>query len=211
MSNYPHLKRFVVVLSVFIIFAFLLSYLTPEHSFATDTGALSPGTMSDDATVGTDGWGNPDGALTSNDVDAAVTLTMGEKAHYLKATGFGFAIPSTATITGIVVEFEHARALSAVNHTTRMRLVRAGTIESVEKNPSLLWPMTDTYDTYGTSSDLWGASWTYSDINNADFGVVISLDAGATSSAYYVDHIRITVYYTDTSTTQTPPKQVIIF
>jgi hypothetical protein len=61
------------------------------------------------------------------------------------------------------------------------------------------WPTTDTYASYGGSSDLWSETWTPADINDVDFGVALSVvqagdDYGVTAS---VDHIRITVYYTE--------------
>jgi len=44
---------------------------------------------------------------------------------------------------------------------------------------------------------LWGNTWTYSDINASDFGVALATsNAGLISKSVYIDHIRITVYYT---------------
>ncbi|MFL5731077.1 MAG: T9SS type A sorting domain-containing protein, partial [Cytophagaceae bacterium] len=54
------------------------------------------------------------------------------------------------------------------------------------------------YTTYGSSSDLWGTTWTISDINDANFGVYLIARNTATANAPQVgvDHIRVTVYYT---------------
>ena len=47
---------------------------------ADDTGAISPGTMADDATVGTVAWTNPDNAKVSDNVYA--TESIGATTHY---------------------------------------------------------------------------------------------------------------------------------
>ncbi len=75
-----------------------------------------------------------------------------------------------------------------------------GTIGTTNKSGNLYWNNTDTYKSFGSASDLWGEVWTAEDINDIDFGVVFAgketnpekLSANTT----YVDHIRITVYYT---------------
>lgn len=36
------------------------------------------------------------------------------------------------------------------------------------------WPESDTYKSYGSSSDLWDEGWTPADINNSNFGVALS-------------------------------------
>ncbi len=73
----------------------------------TNTGAINPGTMADDATVGTWAWSNPNNAKLSDDTYAnGDAVANGGLSHYLKATNFGFAIPAGAVINGIVVEIE---------------------------------------------------------------------------------------------------------
>ena len=58
------------------------------------------------------------------------------------------------------------------------------------------WPMTFSYDLYGSQTDLWGTTWTPADINSLNFGVRYRLVNGAIDQTAEVDHIRITVYYT---------------
>src|SRR3990167_6957610 len=82
-----------------------------------------------------------------------------------------------------------------------------GTIGTTNKASGSAWGA-EAYTTYGSSSDLWGETWAYTDINDVDFGVVISTlgQDGNTPNAE-IDHIRITVYYTEaageTSVSQT--------
>jgi hypothetical protein len=52
--------------------------------------------------------------------------------------------------------------------------------------------------TYGSSTDLWGTTWTPADINAAGFGAALAVteisSRGANETAH-VDHITITVHY----------------
>ena len=93
---------------------------------ASDTGALSPGTIADDATVGTVAWTNPDNAKVSDNVYATVSLIGIGISHYLKATNFGFSIPTGATINGILVEIEKKDISAAVSggHDEYVKIVK---------------------------------------------------------------------------------------
>jgi len=158
-------------------------------------GPNSGSTFADDAGVGTVAWTNPGNAAASDDSRAEATLT-GTHSHYLKATGFGFSIPAGATINGITVEIErHYTTIGVFDN--RIRLVRAGTIESTNKTIGA-WPNgTDAYQTAGSSSDLWGSSWSSTDINDSGFGVAIAATGfGPGAGTAKIDHIRITVNYT---------------
>ena len=62
-----------------------------------DTGFASPGTMANDNAVGTVAWVNPDNAKISNNAYATVNSAQ-STSYYLKATNFGFSIPTGAPI-----------------------------------------------------------------------------------------------------------------
>ena len=139
-------------------------------------GPLSPGTLADDATVGLQPWTDPTNAASSNDSYTTASMTV-SVSHYLKATNFGFSVPTGATITGILVEIEKSKTGGAINNATDniVKIVKSdGTIGTEDKKLAGTWPTTDAYYSYGSLSDLWSETWTYSDINDADFGVVIS-------------------------------------
>jgi len=159
-----------------------------------NTGATSPGTMADNATVGTVTWTNPDNAKVSDGVFATAYL------NYSAVDAYVQIIKSNGTI-GTTNKANTVDAWTSVNGT---------------------------YYPYGSSSDLWGETWSASDINNSNFGVAFSasgtigishylkatnfgfsIPTGATingilvevekfntSGNRRVDHIRITVYYT---------------
>jgi len=162
-------------------------------------GPNSPGTMADDATVGTVAWSNPDNAKISDNVYTTTVLTASDSSHYLVATNFGFAIPTGATINGLLAEVEDKvdangpfsfwgyAIKGGVVQTPRFAL---GTITT-----------TETYNSYGSSTDLWGETWTAEDINALDFGIVFQRGKSlTTTNTFSVDHIRITVYYTEAAT-----------
>lgn len=67
----------------------------------------------------------------------------------------------------------------------RVRLVRAGTVETTDKASATVWGTTYAYASYGGAADLWGAAWTVSDINDANFGAVLSCPVtGGTNTQY---------------------------
>jgi len=77
----------------------------------------------------------------------------------------------------------------------QVRLVKGGTIQSGERSSPAPWQPLDAYRTYGGQSDLFGTTLSYTDVNSANFGVAISVDL--INAEARIDHIRITVYYTD--------------
>jgi hypothetical protein len=171
---------------------------------ATNTGAISPQTMADDATVGIVAWTNPDNAKVSDNVYATAVLTNNNvQSHWLKATNFGFSIPSGSTITGIVIEGEYKNSTND-NCYMNAKMYKTGSLIGTLKQ-LLTQNTSEAYRNLyaaGGTTYLWGTSWTADDINNSGFGVGFSSFA-ATGTGYTVsvDHIRITVYYTTAGTT----------
>ena len=163
------------------------------------SSTLSPGTMADDATVGTVAWGTPDNAKVNDGTATSASNDFSDiVSHYLKATNFGFNIPSGATINGIVVEIEERDgANSNAVKDSEVKIVKAdGSIGTTNKASASWWTASTSYTTYGANDDLWGESWDSTKINDVDFGVVISTNVGGMFNSSQIDHIRITVYYT---------------
>lgn len=170
----------------------------------SDTGAVSPGTIVDSAAaIGGSAWTNPTNALTSNGTFAT---NNGTTTHYLKCTNFGFAIPSGATINGVLVE-----ALGKSDFNVGGQFVCDNFIELCKAggNPSgtnqnratsTHWPTTAAYQSWGGASNLWGLTLTDTDVNNSGFGVGISTTQNKTGKVAVptcsIDHVRLTVYYT---------------
>jgi hypothetical protein len=56
----------------------------------------------------------------------------------------------------------------------KVRLIKGGTVGSTDRAVANAWQSTPTTTVYGGPSDLWGESWSRSDINSSNFGVAIS-------------------------------------
>lgn len=161
----------------------------------TSSGPRSGGTFADDSTVGSVAWTNPGNAAASDNARASATFADAIT-HYLKATNFGFSIPSS-TVKGIKVEIERSFTSLAPSDYS-VKIVKGGVISGSERALAGGWPAADTYATYGGSTDLWGLNWASSDINASTFGVVVAaqgLGLPTFQRNALVDHIRVTVYY----------------
>ncbi len=162
-------------------------------------GPRSPASGTDDASIGSLPWADP-GNITADDgsyATAVGNLVGTAQTEYLVAKDFGFSVPSTATINGIVVEWKRRvdnPALGAVADNV-VSIVRTGAISATNLSIGAPWAGSDQYDPFGSSTELWGETWTPSRINATDFGATIAPDVDANVVAM-VDHCRITVYYT---------------
>jgi hypothetical protein len=192
--------------SVFLIFSFVF-LLLPADVFGTTAGPNSPGTNANDSSVGTKTWTSLDNDKTSNNQYATTAnMNSGDVTVYLKATNFGFSIPAGVIIDGISVNVER-KASDANFFDNAIRIVKNGTVGTVNKSSVNAWPTSDGTVTYGGSSDLWGQTWTVADINNANFGFAISAKkvGGNNNKKPSIDWINITVTYH----TPTPPTVTI--
>ncbi len=186
----------VLVLSLVLIIAGPMATLVQAASSGPNSGS----TAADDDSIGTVTWTDVNNALTQDNSYASAILTQANNtSHYLEVTDFGFAISSAATIEGIVVEVDRRESSGTPLRVfdNSIKLVKGGTIGGDDKSTGASWPTSDTYASYGGASDLWGQTWSPADINSAGFGVAISAvkDGSSDPRVAYVDHIRITVYY----------------
>lgn len=163
----------------------------------TSAGPSDPGTAVDDATLGAITWSDPGNITSSDDTRATASFGSPDSSHYLKATNFGFAIPTGATIDGITVAWER-RATGGTYLDNAVRIVKGGTIGATDKASGTTWPGTEATATYGSSSDLWGETWTATDINSSTFGAALSVSCGTMCAMGQpqVDNMKITVNYT---------------
>ena len=161
-------------------------------------GPNSAGTITSvtDGSSGTNAWGTPSNAGASDNTRTTATVST----QFLKCLNFGFAVPSTATINGISVEVEGSH--DGAGRGTVAHMYKAGVLAGTE--PSTELPSVETYTQMAPSDPtvyMWGTTWTPAEVNASDFGVGIWAwqTAGATTS---IDHVRVTVYYTEASTTK---------
>lgn len=181
---------------LFSIFLFL-SYFT---GFSTSSGPNNPSSSGINNSVGTINWNNTFDIVSSNNVRATTDLmSNGDISYYLIATDFNFSLPNS-TINGIVVEIEKRDGGGSGNIKDNMvKIVKGGIITGNNNSSGGNWSSVDTYSSYGSNSDLWGTTWTYTDINSSNFGIAISIKKnGAGTNDGEVDNVRITIYYTTT-------------
>jgi hypothetical protein len=157
-------------------------------------GPSTGGAPTDDSSTGTIAWTNPGNAqyVTNNPATAAVT--SGASTHYLNCQGFVFAIPSTATVQGILVNVK-LKTGSGLASDNRVRLIKGGTIQGVaDRAGSAVYGSSYAVNSYGSGADLWNNTWQPSDINAAGFGVAFSA-LGAGTDTVSVAGVTITVFY----------------
>jgi len=169
--------------------------------FAAQTASTSPGTMATSSEVGTVDWIDINNAKIEDDTDTYVIgLAEPWVSYYLKATNFGFNI-SSSTIDGILVEVREIGQFGCEEtiYENAIRIVKGGNIGSTDKSTTTPWPTSYTYVSYGGSTDKWGETWAYTDINLSTFGFAISVkDEVGYECRAYLDHIRITVFFSET-------------
>lgn len=120
----------------------------------------------------------------------------------LKITGLGFNVPAGATIKGIEVDvYRRTNRTNGVNDVT-VKLLKAGVATGNNKATSGFWPVVappplfgglggvqqltvqgtgGIEQVYGGATDLWGAAWTPTDVNDATFGFEIIANVASTS------------------------------
>lgn len=140
-----------------------------------DSGDEPPTTVVTNGSTGFP-WSNPGNAITSDNTYAtqvSADASVGSS-DFLRATGFNFSIPGTATVSGITAKIErsYTGGTRGQIQEDNIQLLKAGTAVGTNKG-SAVWTTTDTFTTVGGQTDLWGTTWSPSDINNADFGVQV--------------------------------------
>jgi len=150
-----------------------------------------------------DGWTNAGNITTVGPPYATVNLNPFNTSDYLQGTGYGFAIPSGATINGItvIINRQSSGTISPLIRDSRVSLVKAGTVQATNKAETLTnWTNNGVFGTatYGGGTDLWATLWTPTDINAFNFGVILS--ATNSNNVYSrnadVDYMQISVTYT---------------
>ncbi len=167
-----------------------------------NTGMQLPTAAVNDSGSGSLPWSNPGrievkGATASLDTSAFSSIGTGNTQR-LQASGFNFAVPPGATITGITVDVTRAAATAGVVFDAIVKLMKAGTIVGTDNSSAGAWSTAFADAIYG--GDLWGTTWTPAQVNASDFGVSIQASYAVASYAM-VDAVRIRINYTTVSTT----------
>lgn len=170
----------------------------------TTAGPNASGTItSDSGNGGTIAWGNPSFAGSDNTQYAtAAEGGMGPStSEYLKFLNFGFSIPAGSIINGIRFDVIRKSDSGSVVDS-EVKTVKGGTVGGNNNAGGGAWGIVDEFPFYGGSADLWGRTWTYSDINANDFGIVYSVAFNSPDTAH-IDFISCTITYTTVTATLT--------
>ncbi|MBP6374618.1 MAG: IPT/TIG domain-containing protein, partial [Flavobacterium sp.] len=189
-------KKYILLLAALLL-------LVSGSSSAQTAGPNYPATGNFIAGANID-WNNS-GNITADDTAyTTLTLSSGQNSDYLQGTNYGFSIPTGVVINGITVSImRQSNSISSSRsiQDVVVRLVKNGTIVGNNYGATAtIWPATMTAANYGGTTDLWGTTWTAADINNANFGVVLSVNSPTATRTASVDYIRVTVSYTPAPT-----------
>lgn len=154
-----------------------------------DTGWLNPSSSG----YGYSEWSDASLAYISDDNYA--TINNGDRQDFF---AFNVSIPGSATINGIEVRME---AMADVGETAQF-----GCFVYNSSGDGSGWQLfnyitTETYESVGGSSDLWGNSWSPSDFTNdgGDFRVLFFLEDPGDGDYIYIDNVQVKIYYTESS------------
>lgn len=157
-----------------------------------------PGTAANDNSAGDTAWTNTNNIKVDDSSFASSTISSSNKTQYLVASNFGFAISSNAIIQGIEVEINRKAYNSNRISDYEVLLIDTGGSQygNNKADTGTFWPTTavGAAVTYGGSSDVWGSSIDYADVNASTFGVAIRASTTIESTAY-VDYVKVTVHY----------------
>ena len=149
-------------------------------------------------------WVNPNNITASDNTYATATLQSGADtvrvSDFIRADLFGFDIPAMATIDGLVCRVEQKAGTAASIYEHTINILKNGSVPggSDNKSTTAVWSTTEGFVSYGSPSDLWGATWTPADINDVDTGFAIrcQYNGAYSGDTAYVDSMDMTVYYT---------------
>ena len=166
-----------------------------------NSGARDAGTAVNATGVGTVAWGTPGNITAAGTPFATMSVAANATTNYLRATNYGFSIPTNATIQGVTVSINRSSSgtVTPFLRDNVVSLVKAGTIQSTNKAVTgTNWSNNNVLAVanYGGAADLWATTWTPTEINDVNFGVVLSAtNPSANSRTTTVDYIRVTVSY----------------
>jgi hypothetical protein len=147
-------------------------------------------------------WVNPANVYTSNNARATLTFpgsnaTTAANFAYLNTTGYGFNIPTGSQILGIYVTIECFRSGGTAGEVRleTVQLLKAGSLVGTNLGNTSNLGTTEGTRFFGSTTNLWGATWTAEEINSPNFGLAIrALGTTATTNRIAnVDNVTVQV------------------
>lgn len=122
------------------------------------------GAGSNNPDVGNIPWSNPGNVGSGvSYASAAMSGSVTDSTNHLIASTFGFAISSTSTVNGMIVDFAYQKTLGTA-YTLLVQLGKNGALVGSPKSIDMTGLQVGTYAVGGTA-DLWGGSFTPNDVN----------------------------------------------
>lgn len=179
----------------------------------TTAGPNSPGSVTEVSSGGvTQAWVNVNNILTDN--SSYATFYGVTRTHFAKTVGYNFSIPANAVVNGVTIEAKKRASVDDpgnIGYITDsvVKLVKTDSVVGNDKAQTAHWSTTLSYVLYGASNDLWGITLEPPDVNATTFGNAFSGHSCPVdgSPIGYVDHIRMTVYYTESGPPPAPAMQ----
>lgn len=163
----------------------------------------SPGTVTNEALGGGKvKWEEASRAKTTDGFYATAELNGTGQSLFLVASNFGFTIPETATVSGIIVAVRRSQEVFGHKGIVDDTVVLVGVTGPANKAAPGFWPHNDATLTYGGSTDLWDTEGpSPAMVNATGFGAAIRVNAapeGGLACKAKIDSIAIGVYYVET-------------
>jgi len=175
-----------------------LAIVCPLHS----ANALDTGYRTASTTISAGSWTSctPTTLQSSNDVRA----NGFDGSTECVIAGFGLSIPTGDTILGVRVEVEYACFLavtcpSGYGASALVKIANGISTSTEKQTPYTTDSTTDNVAVLGSTSDMWGTSFTASDFASSTFRLIMGADTD--SVQLRIDKIRLNVTYGST----TPP------
>lgn len=150
--------------------------------------------------TGNAAWTNLSDARLSDDkwATTAAPLDAGKTTNQLKASAFGFTLPAGALVRGVEVGIERSASGSATALKDQdVRVLVKGAPLPTNGAKNIPWATADTAASYGSATELWGATAIQAgEVEAADFGVLLTVTASAADTPR-VDAISMTVHFED--------------
>jgi hypothetical protein len=160
----------------------------------------NPGTAASEQN--SEDWSSPGNAALPDLAVARSRLIEGTPSSVLVASAFNFALPPAAQVRGITLTVTRwGRDEDDIDdlaiHDRAIRLVKGGSVGTANRSHPEGWSTVASSIDYGGTADLWGDTWTASDINRADFGAALQAEYRffAGNNDANVDAMRLTVDY----------------
>jgi hypothetical protein len=170
--------------------------------FAQTVGPLVP--MSYSISGAGASWSNLSGVQLVDNNPAYVDLAqyptcnnfMCYRSNVASFSGFGFAIPVNATISGVQLDvLQRVSSPGGGIHDSVLTLAMNGLAIGNNKANALNWFDTPQTQIYGGPTDTWGNTLSVNDVNDSGFGILYEITNTSYDQAASVDFMNMTLYY----------------